>query len=343
MDAAAAVAAVAAEGAAVAAAAAADANLGDLLTLLEDDAEAVNINAALPVILGQLATLGQVRAGIDRLAARLAAVELRTEAGYAAGPPHGAATAGAAAGARAGRVGAGTGLPPSGGPAADIADAIAQGMAQALRVSRRGRGDGSCDDDEDDAVVPARAFTDGQAKRVAKGRDELTFFQLPSSARTSYPAPFRMDTLQYQSDAADGAQGADEAKHVFIVGAWSTLIHNELLSFINGPEHGDVQRLQAMLICSRLYHHEHAELCAARYDVLREDNDAVAAQLQERLLYPPDVHASRARCGLQVEAVNMRDRALNKVIAANEVRKARRRGTRGGGGNKRGGGADPSV
>jgi len=343
MDAAAAVAAVAAEGAAAAAAAAANANLGDLLDLLEEDAEAVDINAALPVILGQLATLGQVRAGIDGLGARLAAVKLRSEASYAAGPPHGAAAAGAAAGAHAGGVGAGTGLPPPGGPAADIAAAIAQGLAQALRVSRRGRGNGSSDEDDDDAVVPARAFTDGQAKRVAKGLDELTFFQLPPSARTSYPAPFRMETLQYHSDFADGAQGADEAKHLFIVGAWSTLIHNELLSFIDGPEHGDVQRLQAMLIRSRVYHHQLAELCAARYDVLREDDDAVAAQLQERLLSPPDVHASRARRGLQVETVNMRDRALNKVIATNEAKTARRRGTRGGGGNKRGGGASPSV
>ena len=174
-------------------------------------------------------------------------------------------------------------------------------------------------------------------------RDEFTFFQLPPSARTSYPAAFRMETLKYQSEPDDGAQGADEAKHLFIVGAWSTRIHNELLSFINGPERGDVQRLQAMLIRSRVYHQQLAELCAARYDVLSENDDAVAAQLQERLLSPPDVHASRARRGLQVETVNMRDCALNKVIAATEVKTARRRGTRGRGGNKCGGGANPSV
>ena len=128
------------------------------------------INAALPVILGQLATLGQVRAGIDGIGARLAAVELFTEVNYAAGPPHGGAAAGAAAGARAGGVGAGTGLPPPGGPAADIAAAIAQGMAQARWNSWRGRGDGSSDENDDDAVDPARAFPGGQAKRVAKGR-----------------------------------------------------------------------------------------------------------------------------------------------------------------------------
>jgi len=130
----------------------------------------VVINAALPVILEQLATLGQVRAGVDGLGARLADVELCTEADYVAGPPHGGAAAGAAAGARAGGVGPGTGFPPPSGPAADIAAAISQGMAHARWNSWRGRSDGSSDEDDDDAVVPARAFPDGQAKRVAKGR-----------------------------------------------------------------------------------------------------------------------------------------------------------------------------
>ena len=329
--------------AAAAAAALADANLGDVIHLLEADADAVDINAALPAILGQLATLGHVRTGLDELSARLAAVELRAEGAAlanAAGPAAGAAAPGAAAGAGsppvvgAAPAAAGAGHQPAAGGATDLAAAIAQGLAQALR-SQRGRANFSSDDD-DDSVAPARAFTDGQAKRIAKGGDALTFFQLPPAARTSYPAPFRMKTLQYQGDFNDQSPGADEAKHLFIVGAWSTRIHNEVLSFLESPAHGDVRRLQAMLVRSRVFHHQLAELCAARYDVLREPDDAIAAQLQERLLSPPDVHASRARRGLQVETVNLRDRALNKAIAANEVKTAagRRRGTRGGGRHK---------
>jgi len=102
-----------------------------------------------------------------------------------------------------------------------------------------------------------------------------------------------------------------------------------------------------MLLRSRAYHHQPAELCAARYDVLQEPDAVIAAQLQERMLSPPDTHASKARRNLEVETLNLRDRGLNKSIAAAQIKdvsaEGRKRGRRGGGRKRSGDAAAPAM
>lgn len=54
---------------------------------------------------------------------------------------------------------------------------------------------------------------------------------------------------------------------------------------------------------------------------------------------PADTFASKARRSLHAETVTLRDRALNKGIAAGQVRQTQQGGRRGGGRRKKGGGA----
>jgi len=88
-----------------------------------------------------------------------------------------------------------------------------------------------------------------------------------------------------------------------------------------------------MLLRSRVYDHQLAELCAVRYDVLKEPDAVIAAQLQVRMLAPADTHASKARRTLEIETLHLRDRGLNKSIVAAQIKqvgtKGWRRGRRG--------------
>ena len=88
-----------------------------------------------------------------------------------------------------------------------------------------------------------------------------------------------------------------------------------------------------MLLRSRVYHHQLADLFAARYDMLKEPYAVISKQLQERILAPTDTHSSKARRTLEIETLNIRDRGLNKNLAAAQIKQVgtegRRRGRRG--------------
>jgi len=144
-----------------------------------------------------------------------------------------------------------------------------------------------------------------------------------------------METLRYRDDfpTSEPCAEADYAKHLTIVGAWSSRIENELLAFTDSANYGDVKELQAMLLRSRVYHHQLAELFAARYDVLKEPDAVISEQLQEQILAPADTHSSKARRTLEIETLNIRDRGLSKTLAAAQIKQVgtegRRRGRRG--------------
>jgi len=317
-----------ADAAAAAAAAAADANAADFLAAADghgDDNGAPNLAAA---INGIMADLGSIT---DRLNALEHQAE-QAALGDAAAPPAGAGVAPVAGGVA--NAAGGPPPPPAGGDAG-LAGALADGIARAIRESRRGRRSVSSSDDDDDSRTPTSSFTDQRARRCVTRGEPLVYFQLPPSARTSFPAPYRMETLRYRDDfpPSEPCAEADEAKHLTIIGAWSSSMHNELLAFTDSAGYGDVKELQGLLLRSRVYHHQLAELCAARYDVLKEPDAAIAAQLQERMLAPADTHASKVRRTLEVETHNLRDRGLNKSIAAQQIKdvaaSGRRRGRRG--------------
>lgn len=196
--------------------------------------------------------------------ARLAAVELRVE-GAALGadaPPTGGAAPVAAAGAPAGGAGAGlAGLPPGGVADVGVAKAIVDGMAGAFRAARcRPGGAGSSEDD--DAPAPAKAFTDAIARRVAMRPNPLDFLVLPPCARASFPGPFRSEALIYRDDFTEGPVSAegDEARHITILGGWLTKLHNELIAFGDSDGHNNLARAHGLLLRSRVYAHQVAEL-----------------------------------------------------------------------------------
>jgi len=212
-------------------------------------------------------------------------------------------------------------------------------MAQAIRGQRERRGGGGSSDDDDGGPSGA-FFTDAKAKQVALLPERLEFFKLPPCARTSFQAPFRMETLRFRDDFPEGetTAEADEAKHLTILGSWNSSLNNELVAFEATPDHNDTAALQGMVLRCRVFSHQLAELCAARYDVLAELDGGVAAQLQEWLLSPSDTFASKARRTLHSETVTLRDRALNKGIASNQVKATQQGGRKRGGRRKKGGG-----
>lgn len=142
-----------------------------------------------------------------------------------------------------------------------------------------------------------------------------------------------METLRYRDDFPEASAEAEEAQFLTIIGAWSSRIHNEILSFGGSAARHDIQAIRGLLLRSRIYHHQITELCSKRYHVLKETDGSVAAQLQERLLSLADTHASKARRGLYLDTLNTRDKALNKAIVATQVQDVqaggRRRGRRG--------------
>lgn len=228
----------------------------------------------------------------------------------------------------------------------DMAHALADAMAQAIRAARRPRGGATSDgSDEDDGTTPAKVFTDARAKRVALHPEPLEFFLLPPCARTSFPAPFRMETIRFREDFPEDVASAegDEARHLTILGAWLTRVHNELLEFTDGPDADNPDKTRGALFRARVYAHQLAELCAARYDVVKKPDGAVAAQLQLRLLSPPDTHASKARRGIDAETIVIQDRMLNKGIAENAVKEVQAGGRRRGRRGQRGKRGDPPA
>ena len=100
--------------------------------------------------------------------------------------------------------------------------------------------------------------------------ERLDFFKLPPCARTSFPAPFRMETLCCRDDFPEGetTAEAEEARHLTILGCWNSALPNELVAFGSTPEHDDEDALQGMLLRCRVFSHQLAELCATLYDVL---------------------------------------------------------------------------
>lgn len=338
-----------------AAAAAAEADAADLLAAAEEAAANPPPAPTVAEVLARLAVLENIQAGVNTLTNRLATVELRLEggapaaaAGAAGGGGPGAGGAAAAAGAAGGGGGGGEGAAGAGAEA--MAATFATAVERAIRAARRGGGDESSDDDNGPESASA-PFSDARARKVATAPKALDFFTLPPCARTSFPSPFRMETLRYRDDFPEASAEADEARHLTIIGAWSTRIHNEILSFNRTAARGDIQAVRGLLLRSRIYHHQLAELCSTRYDVLKETDGAVAAQLQERLLSPADSHASQARRGLYIDTLKYRDKALGTAIAAATVQEVqgggRRRGRRGkkgkndGGKGEGGGAAEP--
>jgi len=154
-------------------------------------------------------------------------------------------------------------------------------MAQAIRGQRERRGGGGSKDDDNGGPSGA-FFTNAKAKQVALLPERLNFFKLPPYARTSFPAPFRMETLRFRDDFPEGetTAKADEAKDLTIFGSWNSSLNNELVAFEATPDHNDTAALQGMVLRCRVFSHQLAELCAARYDVLAELDGGVAAQLQ---------------------------------------------------------------
>jgi len=251
------------------AAALADANAAAFVAAADGDADAGDNPPALAAAINGLV------AGLAGINIRLDALELRAE-GAALGGANARAGSGNSGGSDAPPEGAGT--HPGGGAAAGadaapnpiggdagLARALATGNARALRETRRGRGSSSSDDDEDPPALSS-AFTDQRARRCVQRAEPLVYFQLPPSARTSFPAPYRLETLRYRDDfpPSEPCTEADEARHLTIVGAWSSGIHNEILAFTKSAAYDNTQELQAMLLRSRAYHHQLAELCAAR-------------------------------------------------------------------------------
>ena len=348
------------EAAAAAAAAAADADAAAFLQQQLPEPNAAEAAGALAAAAAagdpaQLAAaINGLVAGVAAIGDRLAALELNAEGaslgglGGGGGAGEGVVGAGAGDGVRGVGAPAYGGLPPvpilAGGDAG-LPKALVDGIARAIRAARRGRG-GSSSDDDDESPSAAATFTDHGARRAAHRGDPLEYFQLPPCARTSFPSPYRMETLRYRDDfpLSEPCAEANEARHLTIIGAWSSRIHNEILAFTKSTGYNDPTELQALLLRSRVYHGQLAELCAARYDVLKEPDAVIAAQLQERMLAPKDTHASLARRNLDVETLHLRDRGLNKTIVAAQIKEVnvegRRRGKRGGG-RKRGDGDAP--
>jgi len=86
---------------------------------------------------------------------------------------------------------------------------------------------------------------------------------------------------------------AAEAGHLYIVGAWSSKMHNDIQSFCAKECVSEVAELQQMLQRSRVYLNRIAELCACRYDVLNYDDKKIAAKIQLRILGSANDHASK--------------------------------------------------
>jgi len=212
-------------------------------------------------------------------------------------------------------------------------------MAQAIRGQRDRRVGGGSSDDDDGGPTGA-FFTDAKAKQVALLPERREFFKLRPCARTSFPAPFRMETLRFQDDFPEGetTAEAEEVKHLTILGSWNSSLNNELVAFEATPDHNDTAALQGMVLRCRVFSHQLSELCTARYDVLAELDGGVAAQLQERLLSPSDTFASKPRRTLHSETVTLRDRALNKGISSNQVKATQQGGRKRGGRRKKCGG-----
>jgi len=149
-----------------------------------------------------------------------------------------------------------------------------------------------------------------------------------------------MQTFLFRDDFPEGetTAEADEAKHLTILGSWSSSLNNELVAFEATPDHKDTAALQGMGLRCRVFSHQLAGLCAARYDVLAELDGGVATQLQERLLSPSDNFAAKARRTLHFETFTLRDCAPNKGIASNQVKATQQGGRKRGGRRKKGGG-----
>jgi len=318
------------DAAAAAAAAAADADAAEFLQqqaapLAADGSGALAAATAAGEPADLAAAIIGLVAGVVRTSSRLAAVEINAEGAALGGGAGGGGGVGEAASAAAGGLRAPV---PSGGDAG-LPKAFVDGIARAIRESRRGRG-GSSSDDDDDLPTPSSVFSDRGARRAAQYGEPLDYFQLPPCARKSFPSPYRMETLRYQDDfpPSELCAESEEAKHLTIVGAWSSRIHNEILPFTKSTDYKDLKELQALLLRSRVYHRQLAELCAARYDVLKEPNAFFAAPLQERMLAPSDTHASRAWRHLDMNTVHIRNRNLNKPIVAAQIKEFNDEGRR---------------
>ena len=300
------------------------------------------------------AAINGLVAGVAAIGDRLAALELNAEGaslgglGGGGGAGEGVVGAGAGDGVRGVGAPAYGGLPPvpilAGGDAG-LPKVLVDGIARAIRAARRGRG-GSSSDDDDESPSAAATFTDHGARRAAHRGDPLEYFQLPPCARTIFPSPYWMETLRFRDEfpLSEPCPEAVEARHLTIIGAWSSRIHNEILAFTKSTGYNNPKELQALLLLFRVYNGQLAELCAARYDILKVPDAVIAAQVQKRMRAPKDTHASLTRRNLDVETVHLRNRGLNKTIVAAQIKEVNveghRRGKRGGG-RKRGDGETP--
>lgn len=270
-------------------------------------------------ILRRLDHLSTLPAAVLSLSARVGAMELGREA--APIPPEGRPPP--------------PGVPPPlapGHPPAEpgLAAAIAEGIAQGMRQQK--------EDKDNSASIRDDLFTDDKAKKLVSLTTPLTYFSLPECARTDYPAPYRVETLRFQADwgDVDREEDADEAAHLTILGAWSSKMHNEIQEMCSTPAIRDLASCQSMLLRARVYLHQLAELCACRYDVLREGDADVAAAIQSRILGPADQHASKALGTFLRDVRAERNKDLVNQVAAGQKRGKRAR--RGKGAKPLGGG-----
>ncbi|KAK1868669.1 hypothetical protein I4F81_011153 [Pyropia yezoensis] len=274
-----------------------------------------------PPAQGVEGALLRIQQTLDAVSTRLAAVEADREAERDPPPlvppvlPATLAPAPAAA-ATAGAAGADFGL-----PAAGLADDIAVTVANVIKQQQ-------AKDKEHDTAVKDDLFSDEKAGRVATLTKPLDFFLLPGCARTDFPAPFRLETWRYSADwpvtrREQRSAAAAETGHLSIVGAWSSKMHNDILSFCGTDGVADVTELQQMLQRSRVYLHQIAELCACRYDVLNNDDEDIAAEIQSRILGSADDLASKALGNVYKEVRADRNKDIVKSLSAAQ-RKSRR-------------------
>lgn len=278
-----------------------------------------------PPARGVEGALLRIQQTLDAVSTRLAAVEVDREAERDPPPlvppvlPAPLAPAPSAA-AAAGAAGADFGL-----PAAGLADVIAVTVAKVIKQQQ-------AKDKEHDTAVKDDLFSDEKAGRVATLTKPLDFFLLPGCARTDFPAPFRLETWRYSADwpvtrREQRSAAAAEAGHLSIVGAWSSKMHNDIQSLCGTDGVSDVTELQQMLQRSRVYLHQIAELCACRYDVLNDDDEDIAAEIQSRILGSADDHASKALGNVYKEI--RADRNKDTVKSLSAAKKKSRRGRRG--------------